>query len=186
MMFDGTHKLGIKTLIFYLVARSIPALFFFAFALFLPTITKFVLTYAGLNIQPSFYPTIAQYGELAMAVLVFCGLLVLVFGVISSLIKYYSTSYALEEFDLKMRHGIISRNEVSIPYEHIEDVNVDQGILFRLIGLGRLVVLSAANAGHDEASTDELFGVIDYGLAVQLREELLKRSSIREVREIKE
>ena len=53
-------------------------------------------------------------------------ILVFIVGYAISLIEYRNYSFTFEEFDLRMKHGVITRAEISIPYRQIQDVNIHE------------------------------------------------------------
>ena len=54
----------------------------------------------------------------------------------------------LDDDALKIRRGILSKEETAIPYRQIQDVDIEQNISDRIWGVARLAILTA---GHEEA-----------------------------------
>ena len=48
---------------------------------------------------------------------------------------------------LKIKRGILSKEEIAIPYRQIQDVDIEQSISDRMWGVARLAILTA---GHEE------------------------------------
>ncbi|WP_343345536.1 PH domain-containing protein [Sphingomicrobium sp. XHP0239] len=73
--------------------------------------------------------------------------------------RYLSFSYRVEADEIDMASGIVSRNERSIPFDRIQDVNIEQGLLHRLVGLARVKFETGASAGAnagDDGSLDSI------------------------------
>lgn len=178
--------LGIKTLIHYIIQRTIVSLFILFLVLQLPNITQFAIIHLNLSIDPGSYAMINRVGNLLMASLFLLFSFVIFIGVISSILKYLGTTYTLDDYAFKFTKGIFSKNEISIPYKHIENVDVRQSIMFRLLGLSRLAIFSAGNPDKEGDMTDQIFDVIDSEKAEYLKNYLLKKAEIEEVVQVKE
>jgi uncharacterized membrane protein YdbT with pleckstrin-like domain len=106
---------------------------------------------------------------------------------------YANFKFALGDNSLKIKRGIFNKEEIAIPYRQIQDVDVDRDISFQLMGLSRIVILTA---GHEDATVngDETGGggdsegylpALDKDLAEWLQAELLKRANVQKVVEEK-
>ncbi|QJB69838.1 PH domain-containing protein [Parasphingorhabdus halotolerans] len=62
-------------------------------------------------------------------------------------------SYTVGAEDLRIQSGVLSRNNRSIPYERIQDVNVEQKLIARFLGLAK-VKIETGGSGGDEDSLD--------------------------------
>ncbi len=84
---------------------------------------------------------------------------------------------------LKIRRGILSKEEIAIPYRQIQDVDVDQSISDRIWGVARLAILTAGQekTGEGNDESEGIFPAIDRVLAESLQTELLKRADIEKV-----
>ena len=81
----------------------------------------------------------------AIGIVVF--LAVIVWGVLP-LLRWQTTTYELTTKRLCTRSGIMTRRDRDIPLTRINDVSLEQGVLDRLFGAGRLVVESAGEHGQ--------------------------------------
>ena len=111
--------------------------------------------------------------------LAFVSLLSYYAGFLISWLTYRNYIFMLEEYDLKIRKGILSKQEISIPYRQIQDVSVNRSITYRLLGLSRLVLTTA---GQEEPGvpdeTDGVLDPLDRNLAEQVRQELERRIGV--------
>ena len=78
--------------------------------------------------------------------------------------------WRLDSEGLEIRRGVIWRHDISIPLGRVQHADVLQGPLQRHFGVGKLTVHTA---GTQNASI-ELDG-LNHGLAVQLRDEIVKQ-----------
>ncbi|MEI8229926.1 MAG: PH domain-containing protein [Candidatus Peregrinibacteria bacterium] len=60
-------------------------------------------------------------------------------------------SFTLEQEYLRVRQGVLSKQERTIPYSVIQEVTVQNGLLDRLLGLASVSVFNASQSGY---STD--------------------------------
>lgn len=93
---------------------------------------------------------------------------------------YSSYTFMLDNNSLKIKRGIFNKAENAIPYRQIQNVDIERSFIFQILGLSRLVILTA---GHEDEKPrgDESEGVIpaiDKSVAGLLQSELLKRAGI--------
>ncbi len=159
---ETEQKLGIKTFLYYLyqsVTTGIGILFL-AFVIF--------------SINPSL-------GFISSGLFIFA-FFVIAAGVVRSWIKYVSCTFVLGEHALIIKRGIISKKEISIPYRQIQNVNLEQSAIYRIMNVSKLIILTAGQDGNDTVGESEgVFDVIDASVAKYLQEDLLKRTNIQQV-----
>ncbi len=175
------HTLGKKTLWIFILDRVRAAPLFLLLA-----IGIFIVSQQGALNTGSF----AAFGHYALLAALAClALFLAVFGVGAFIgwLVYKNYTFALGEDSLKVRRGILDKEEVAIPYRQIQDVDIDRDLTFQMIGLSKIIILTA---GHEDEKgpDDESEGVlpaIDKNLAEWLQTELLQRANIQKVSEQK-
>jgi uncharacterized membrane protein YdbT with pleckstrin-like domain len=171
------QKLGEKTFLMFIFNKmSIPFIFLFlSIALFI---------FQGSSVLKNIsIPDIQYYLNLSAWISMGIFFLSLIFVVLISWLTYINYTFAITDFALKIRRGILSREEIAIPYRQIQDVDINQDISYRLLGLSELVILTAGNQ-EDKVPNDETEGilpVLDSKLAKQIQAELLARANIQTV-----
>ncbi len=174
------NTFGIKTLFFYIYQRVTLGLVLLILGANLPGISQFIISMGNINLGQTSIETVNRVGNILMAIIILLSLFIIVLGLVLSIIKYISSTYILEDYALVLRHGLIGKTEVLIPYKQIQSVDTNQSIFLRIIGLSNLVVLSAGNEeGRSGVKADEVFRVIDSRIAEYLKEELLRRANLR-------
>ena len=96
---------------------------------------------------------------------------------------YSNYKFFLDENSLKIKRGILNKEEIAIPYRQIQDVDIKRDLSFQMLGVSRLVILTA---GHDDENpgddhTEGIFPALDKDLAEWLRDELLRRANVQKV-----
>ena len=108
-------------------------------------------------------------------------------GVIIARLEYQNYTYTFEEFDLRMRQGILHRTETSLPYRQIQDVDIDRTLMFQLLGLSKLTIITA---GHEESDEHEKVEVIlqpiEKGVAEDIRVMLERRIGVQVIKGVQE
>jgi uncharacterized membrane protein YdbT with pleckstrin-like domain len=176
------QKLGQKTFIFFLFERLRVAMIFLFLAIVL-----FVLS------SQSFLAKAGSLGNLQGYALMGGWLTLALFAVallitlLASWLIYVNYRFALDEDSLRIKHGVFDKEEVAIPYRQIQNINIERDLSYQMLGMSRLVILTA---GHEDKpnSEDESEGILpalDKDKAEWLQNELLKRSNIERVTEIK-
>jgi putative membrane protein len=173
------HTMGKKTFWIFFLQRVHAA-----FILLLLTIVLFVLG------QQSFL-AMTQFGDLTRYVMVAAELSGLLFIVVFAItlfaawLIYANFKFCLGDDSLKIKRGILDKEEVAIPYRQIQDVDIKRDLSFQMLGLSRIVILTA---GHedDKPGDDESEGILpalDKDLAEWMQAELLKRANVQKVTE---
>nr|WP_276591836.1 PH domain-containing protein [Sphingomicrobium nitratireducens] len=68
-------------------------------------------------------------------------------GLLRPLIRWLSFSWELGPDEIEMKSGVLGRNHRSIPFDRVQDVNVEQNVIARLLGLARVKLETGASAG---------------------------------------
>lgn len=88
--------------------------------------------------------------------------------------KWWRFSYRLDPEELRITSGIVSRNVRSIPYERIQDVNLEQGLLARMLGMARVRLETGSSGSGDEGVLDS----VDLAEAARLRDVIRLRKAV--------
>jgi membrane protein YdbS with pleckstrin-like domain len=88
---------------------------------------------------------------------------------------WHRRTWALEPRALEVRHGVVVHRATSIPYDRIQQIDVERGPLERMFGISQLVVRTAA------ATTDASLHGLAPGDADRLRQQLLDLAGIDDV-----
>ncbi len=81
-------------------------------------------------------------------------------------------TWALRPLALELHRGVVIQRATSIPYERIQQIDVERGPLERLMGLSQLVIRTAA------ATTDANLYGLSPAVADQLRDRLLDLAGV--------
>jgi uncharacterized membrane protein YdbT with pleckstrin-like domain len=181
----GYQRLGRKTFVVFLMDRiQVAALFLLlAAGLFIVSSQPFLAKIAIPNLAS--YVTLAAWGALGLFVIT------LVIAFLVSWIIYANYTFFLDEDSLRIKRGVITKEEIAIPYRQIQDVDIERDITYQMLGMSRLVILTA---GHEDEPEDQpknkgeaegILPAIDKDEAEQLQQELLKRTNVEKVIEQK-
>lgn len=88
--------------------------------------------------------------------------------------KWWRFSYRLDPQELRIASGIINRNVRSIPYERIQDVNLEQGLLARMLGMAKVRLETGSSGSGDEGVLDS----VDLAEAGRLRDVIRLRKAV--------
>ena len=164
--------LGKKTLFLLILKRS--SLFF----LFLVVSIAFFMIAQKLEGNLSMiFGKISFY--LFLAALAF-----LIIAIFSACLVYINYRFLLDENAFKVRRGILHKDEVAIPYRQIQNVNIKRSFFDQIIGLSKLVILTAGREDKDEKIWSESEGILpslDKNIAREIQEVVLKRANIEQV-----
>ena len=99
----------------------------------------------------------------------------IVAGVLFGRAAWSRRTWALRPLSLELHRGVVVQRATSIPYERIQQIDVERGPLERLLGLSQLVVRTAA------ATTDANLYGLSPPVADRLRDQLLDLAGVDDV-----
>ncbi len=150
-------------------------LFFFSFILrsFMPII--FFLSIWGKDLLDGLIKSTNDgrefsFGFLNWSWVVIPAFLVLCF--VWAKLTYHFYRYELTDAGFKKELGVIWKRYITIPYDRIQNVDINRGILARILGLSNISIQTAGAMGGAEG---RLPG-ISREIAEQLRDELIQRA----------
>ena len=180
----GYYRLGHSTLYYMLFKYGFPAI--------LLAFVELVLLGAavGGNAMPPFSEWVSQnmvFGQaIRMAALILPPLILLTvaFALVMAFGWYYSFKYKIGDNDISFEKGLVSRQEISIPFRQIQNADIEQSILFRIFGLADLVILTAGHEDPERATQNEseiVMPALNAEEARHLHEYLLDRANVQKV-----
>jgi putative membrane protein len=178
------HTMGRKTFWMFLMQRIHAAAI-----LLLLSIALFVVS------QQAFLATIVPGVSLASYVWMAAWICLALFAVALAIIVftawlvYSNYKFCLGEDSLKIKRGILNKEEVAIPYRQIQDVDIKRDLSFQMMGLSRIVIITAGHEEDEKPGDDDTEGILpalDKDLAEWMQAELLKRANVQKVTEEKE
>ena len=114
--------------------------------------------------------------------LILIDLVVIGVGVIISFLDYKNYTFRFEEFDLIVKRGILNKEETSVPYRQMQDVDLEQNLMYQLFGVCRVVMMTA---GHEDSGmnddTETVLEPIDKTLGEEIRKLLQSRIGVQVV-----
>jgi len=172
---QGYQTLGKKVFWLFFLQIS-PA----AFVLLLISIILFILSFQPFLLN-SLFGNIQKYAT-GIALIAFMLFLVVAAGAFAlAWLTYINYVFLLGEDSFKIKRGILNKAEGAIPYRQIQNVDIERSFAFQMLGLSRLIVLTAGHEDEPTQNKDEAEGVIpalDKNLAEWLQTELLKRAEV--------
>lgn len=61
-------------------------------------------------------------------------------SVLMSVLEYQNYTFTFEDFDLKIKRGVLNRRQESIPYHQIKNVTIEQSLGYRMMGLSKVML----------------------------------------------
>jgi uncharacterized membrane protein YdbT with pleckstrin-like domain len=177
------HTLGRKTFWIFVLQRIQAAAAFLLVTIVLFA-TKDLLFWKNL---PLGIGDVTRYTNLAAWIALGIFAILFLIAIIIAWLIYANYKFLLSDDALKIKRGILSKEEVAIPYRQIQNVDVERDLSFQMFGLSRIVILTAGEE-EEKSGEDESEGIlpaIDKDLGEWLQAELLKRANVQKVTETK-
>ncbi|WP_245819761.1 PH domain-containing protein [Rhodococcoides yunnanense] len=102
----------------------------------------------------------------------FWGLIVLAIVVVFAVLRWFTTSYRIGPVHVQLRTGVFQKKLLSVPRSRIRSVDIEAGVLHRVLGLSILRIGTGQQAGKGEKFE---LNALDASIVPHLREELLQR-----------
>ena len=165
----GEYKyLGNRTLWIFVLQRSQPA-----FIILLLSVFVFIISMLDVAKDLS----AILYQSVVIGVVLF--LLASAAAFTMGWLTYANYRFLFDENALKIKKGILSKEEIAIPYRQIQDITIERNLSLQMMGASRLLI---STAGHEdkpeEGGVEGVLPEIDKTLAEKLRDELLKRAEM--------
>ena len=163
--------MGIKTLCMIIIKRGLMAFIFL------------LLVLCGLIVL-DYVP--ADFIDIAINVIFLCISLFLLTSLATlfiSWLEYIRYWIFIDEKDLKIKKGLISTEEIGIPYRRIRDVKIKRSLLDQILGMSNVVIV-LSDYGDNEPSTDESvisLPSLDSFIAREIQGNILKRSQVEQI-----
>ena len=180
------QRLGRKTYWLFLLKNSIGAIIFLCatiFFLVLSTIGAEVLT-GSLNLSDDGIRAIQAFLVLGLLASAAAFVILALVAMVWTWYEYKSYTFILDDHALEVSRGIVTKENISIPYHHIEDINLEQSLFYQMIGVCRLVIMTAGRGNiHDDeqAQSEGILPAIDLATGREIQNIIMKRSNYQEV-----
>lgn len=100
-----------------------------------------------LNVGQNYVDSMSTYGLIPMVSMI--GVISMASALLNMTYGYYVRRYQVGPDMIETFYGLVSRKMQRIEYRHIRSVNVDQGLIGRLLNYGMVEISTAANEGGD-------------------------------------
>lgn len=74
-------------------------------------------------------------------------LLFIILSLAASLVSWLRFTWRVDADDIAITSGVFSRNHRTIPFDRIQDVNIEQGLFARLLGLAKVTLETGGGSG---------------------------------------
>lgn len=179
------QHIGRKTLVLMILQGALPGIIFLFFVILLSAFEESINSslVANINTLKEIVPVLGDSLQSLVPsfipIIFFLGIIFGGIGIIINALRYKFFLFTLEEFSFKLRKGVLRVEEISIPYRQMQNVDVTRPFIYRILGISRLVVISAGNEqSMDGDQVDTVFDPIDKEIAEEIREILDRRIGI--------
>ncbi len=171
---DGAYyNLGRKTFIFFVLQNSTGAIG----VLFLAIVMGIIGALMGAGASG-----LAGIVTAATGLLFVVAVVVEIGGIITARLKYNTSRVMLDNSALHVVKGILSKSEVAIPYRRLQSVAIKQSVLYRIVGVGHVVITTTTDLEQPgetpNEADDEVVPLMDYDLAAAVADQLTKRAEV--------
>lgn len=127
----------------------------FNYAILLLTSNALIFGFYQLEDEIAFQTQLIVYAIVNAVIILLLGI---------TLIGFKYRKYALRDHDIVYESGWLIHNQVVVPYNRLQYVNINQGLLMRKLGLGTIVLHTAGN----DREALKISG-LDYEIALKIK-----------------
>ena len=171
---DGYRSLGPKTFWAFVIKNSGAAGIFLLITIAILIAKKYLAVLEFVKQYVSMFNNVILIGFLLAALIELIAFLI-------SLLQYSRFKFKLDIDSFKIIRGVLTAQEIAIPYRRIEAVDIKEPLWFQLLGISRITIETTADSGLDkdnkQDSDDEVLPAIDRRLALEIQEELTRRAN---------
>ncbi len=165
------HLFGTRTLFMFILQKS-GIFFLFLLVLF---VSLFLLSYV-----PS------DYIDTAVNIILIYSLIVLVVlaAVFSVAWLQYSRYWIfVDDKDLKIARGLISTEQIGIPYRHIQDIKIERSLTGQMFGVSDIIITVSGSEGEQQAEKEStiILPFLPKEVALQIQDIVLKKAQVEQV-----
>lgn len=180
MKYDSYQKLSWKTFFITLLQNSLTAItlsFVWLAIIFLKTLDmKSFLT------LPNSEEVIVSTTRILDIIIVLGLAIVLILWVVAiirTFVKHITFYFMLSSHGISIKTGLIHINETTVPYRHIENVDINQPLIYRLFGMCKLDIVTGGEDDDlkNKHTLDVQFPIIEKTLADDIKKEMFERSN---------
>ena len=150
------------------------------------TSLSFVLMFLALAIgmnKDLFGPKFASIISTGAFAVLLIAFVLFVFGFVISRLEYKNSTFTLEEFDVKIKKGVLNITEISLPYHHIRSVDITRTLAYRTFGVSKLTMITdsgdnSSSGGIKYGDVNPVFDPIDTDLGEEVREFLQRKLGV--------
>lgn len=106
--------------------------------------------------------------------------LIVIIAEIYARMAYKRWFYEFTDSNLKLERGIIWKRYSNVPYERVQNVDIQRGILARMLGFSTVMIQTAGYSGTGRGmATEGYLPAVDIDAAEKIRDFLMKKISKR-------
>jgi uncharacterized membrane protein YdbT with pleckstrin-like domain len=163
--------LGGKTLSIFILKRSA--------IIFLPVILLAVII-AARSYLPINY---VLYANLAIIAIVVILMIVAFFIFLFGWLEYIRYKIFIDQESIKINRGVISEEQIGIPFRRIRQAEIRRSIIDQLIGISdlTLVILGEDDGGGSSKELEIILPALDKNIAIKIQDLVLERAQVEDV-----
>lgn len=179
---NSSQKLGIKVFYYYLSKKTLGGILLLVVSFFVSSSKEFIISKMSYILPPQTSLSVTSYFVNGLFV---ASVLIIIFGILMSWLSYISFKFVLGENAISIKKGILNKKEVSIPYRQIQNIDIEQSFNLKMMGVSRLVILTAGNDNNDTAGEAEgIFEIIQSDVAEKIKEYILEKANLQVVKNV--
>lgn len=98
-------------------------------------------------------------------------------------LEYHRFGIFISNKDLRIRRGLISTEEIGVPYRRIRDVKIKRSLLDQIFGVSDIIVILSDFEGEGGVSDESTVFLpsLDKNIAIEIQNTILKKSQVEQI-----
>jgi uncharacterized membrane protein YdbT with pleckstrin-like domain len=165
------EDLGGKTLLIFFIKRS-------------PLIVILLLLFLAINFSRPYFPeNYSQYGGLAVGVFAVIFFIFAAIALLTAWLESARYKIFLTDESIKINRGILSEEQIGVPYRRVQDATIKRSLGYQLIGASALILNVIGDEGAQSISqeTKIILPALDEKIALKIQDVILKKAEVEEM-----
>ncbi|MCL5733816.1 MAG: PH domain-containing protein [Patescibacteria group bacterium] len=129
---------------------------------------------------------VAAVTSIAIVIVLIIAVVSELIGVLIAKLKYGISKVMVDGSSLRIVRGVLSKEEIEIPYRRIQSVSIKQSLLYRLLNVGHIAIstttdLEQPSSTIENETDEEVVPIMDYSLAQAVADVLTSKAEVQQM-----
>jgi len=143
----------------------------------------YLIAFAGLLTAIYFLPAYAANLEAILLPAIFIGCGILGITILAGWLEYNHYAIYVNAEDFKLKRGMLSEEEIGIPFSRIKEVKTERSVLDQMLGVSTVIITILGDRGESMPAEETMLTLpaLTKDTALKIQDALLKKAEVEEM-----